>query len=176
MNISRIVLVMGPSGSGKSSVGAALAHRLAATFLDADDFCPTPAKAKMAAGIPLSDEDRWPWLDRLNQELHRRPEPVLVLACSAHKETYRQRLFSGLRPPAIVYLNGPPELIRERLSRRPNHFMPPSLLDSQLALMEKPAQCLAPEIDQSVDAIVAEALAFVSLAQVTLQQERSRFS
>ena len=99
-----IVLVMGVSGSGKNTIGEPLAERLGWKFIDGDDYHPPENVKKMAAGIPLQDEDRWPWLDRLNQLL--RHEKYAVLACSALKETYRRRLLAGVPGFAIVHLRG----------------------------------------------------------------------
>ncbi len=162
MNTSHVVLVMGPSGSGKSTLGAALAKELRAAFIDADDFCPPAARTKMSAGIPLDDSDRAPWLHLLNARLHAHSEPLIVLACSAHKESYRRLLFARLSfPPHIIYLSGPPELIRQRMVQRIHPFMPPALLDSQLALMEKPARCYCPDITRPIDEIVQDAANFV---------------
>jgi gluconokinase len=152
-----IVVVMGVAGCGKSTVGALLAERLGAEFLDADDFHPPQNVAKMAAGTPLSDEDRAPWLERLNAELRRRDRAVL--ACSALKESYRRALARGVAC-RFVHLRGSLELIRGRLAARRHRYMPASLLESQFAALEPPAHAV--EIDvaappaECVSAILAQ--------------------
>ncbi len=152
-----IVLVMGVAGVGKTTIGEALAHALGARFIDADDYHPPENVAKMKAGIPLQDADRWPWLERLNQTL--KDEPRAVLACSALKESYRRRLSEGLQDFHIVYLHGSPELIRERMKSRRHRYMPAALLDSQLATLEPPTAAIAIDVaaplEDSVAAIVA---------------------
>lgn len=140
-----IVVVMGVSGCGKSTVGKLLAERLAVPFLDADEFHPPQNVAKMTAGIPLSDEDRWPWLARLNAELRTKNDGV-VLACSALKESYRRALSQGLADCRFVHLRGDIELIRARLQARQHRYMPASLLESQFAALEAPAQAIDVDI------------------------------
>jgi gluconokinase len=140
-----IVLVMGVSGAGKSTLGALLAERLGYEFVDADEHHPPENVAKMAAGTPLQDADRWPWLDRLNAILATKRNAVL--ACSALKEVYRRRLFRGLPEHRIVYLRGSAALIASRLAGRSHRYMPASLLDSQLAILEPPADAITVEID-----------------------------
>jgi beta-N-acetylhexosaminidase len=161
-NPPRVVLVMGPTGSGKTTVGTQLAAELGARFLDADDFCPLEARAKMAAGIALGDADRWPWLERLNRELHAASAPLVVLACSAQTERYRAVLLAGLPDRRIVCLRGTAELLRARMEGRAGHFMPVSLLPSQLALMEPPAEGLVLDAAQPLDAVVAAARSYVA--------------
>jgi gluconokinase len=126
-----IVVIMGVSGAGKTTLGEALAQRLGFDFLDGDDWHPPENVAKMAAGTPLGDADRWPWLERLNALLRVREArgQGAVLACSALKETYRKRLMQGLGRCELVYLQGPIELIRERLGERKHRYMPPTLLE-----------------------------------------------
>ncbi len=149
---------MGVSGAGKSTIGQALAQHLGWKFLDADDYHPQANIAKMAAGIALEDADRWPWLDAINAVLRR--ERQAVLACSALKHTYRERLTRGLAAFRLVYLHGSPELIRKRLEQRRHRFMSAALLDSQLAVLEPPAQAIAidvaGEVKDSVAAIAAQ--------------------
>ena len=130
----RAVVVMGVSGTGKSTVGAVLADALGVPFVEGDDLHPEVNVAKMAAGIQLTDEDRAPWLDLIAAELHR---PVVV-ACSALRRVYRDRLRRDAPDLALVYLHGNPELLAERMGGRPGHFMPTALLDSQLATLEPP--------------------------------------
>src|SRR2546428_7475401 len=129
-----IVVVMGVSGVGKTSIGKAVARELGWRFSDADQYHPPESGAKMAAGIALDDADRRPWLETLNRVA--RKEKDAVLACSALKEAYRSRITDGLARFEIVYLHGSFELIRARLVDRPHHYMPASLLSSQFATLE----------------------------------------
>jgi gluconokinase len=126
------IVVMGVSGCGKSSVGVALAESLGARFIDGDDLHPEANKAKMSAGIPLEDSDRWPWLDRVSQAL----VPGTVVACSALKRVYRERIVTGAPNAFFVHLDGSREILEQRLGARSGHFMPATLLDSQLASLE----------------------------------------
>jgi carbohydrate kinase (thermoresistant glucokinase family) len=154
-----IVIVMGVSGCGKSTIGEALAAELGWPFLDADDFHPPANVAKMAAGTPLTDADRWPWLDRLAAEL----TAILdrgghaVLACSALKQAYRDRL----APAAIAgrvrfaYLKGDQPTIAARLAGRQHRYMPPTLLASQFATLEEPRGAIVVDIREPVAAQVA---------------------
>jgi gluconokinase len=128
------VVVMGVSGSGKSTIGSMLAERLEVPFVDGDALHPPANVAKMAAGIPLDDADRWPWLDAVGARL---AEPPVVVACSALRRAYRDRLRAAAPHARFVLLDGPRELLAERMVR-PGHFMPPELLDSQLATLERP--------------------------------------
>ena len=152
-----IVLVMGVAGVGKTTIGEALAHALGARFIDADDYHPPENVAKMKAGVPLQDADRWPWLQRLNQVL--REEANAVLACSALKDSYRRRLGEGVTDFKVVFLHAAPELIRERMKTRQHRYMPPALLDSQLATLEPPTDAIAIDVAaplaDSIAAIVA---------------------
>ncbi len=134
---------MGVSGCGKSTVGALLAQRLGVEFLDADEFHPPENVAKMAAGLPLTDEDRKPWLERLNAELRKRQNAVL--ACSALRESYRRILAEGTEC-RFVHLRGSIELIRSRMQDRVHRYMPASLLESQFAALEPPAQAIEVDI------------------------------
>ena len=142
-----IVLVMGVSGSGKNTIGEPLAQRLGWKFIDADDYHPPENVKKMAAGIALQDEDRRPWLDRLNGML--RKEKDAVVACSALKEAYRQRLLGGIADFAIVHLRGSFELIRSRVEARRHRYMPASLLESQFKTLEPPGKAI--DVDVSLD-------------------------
>ena len=154
------IVVMGVSGCGKSSVGQALADALGARFIDGDDLHPEANKAKMAAGIPLNDEDRWPWLAEVSAAL---AESNTVVACSALKRSYRDRIVGGAPGTRFVHLHGTRELLAERMGARPNHFMPVSLLDSQLNTLEllgadEPGKeyDIALPIDELVAAAVAD--------------------
>lgn len=152
-------VVMGVSGCGKSSVAEKLAKATGGSFLDADDFHPPANKAKMASGIPLTDEDRWGWLDTLNAELRKRSDDKTpaFLACSALRRVYRERLAAGLPGLRYLYLKGSKELIRSRMESRSGHFMPPALLDSQFAALEEPTEAEATiiPIDPPVEEIVS---------------------
>jgi len=138
---ARIVIAMGVSGSGKTVVGEAIARRLHAPFLDGDDYHPAANVAKMSAGTPLTDEDRWPWLERLGKALHEAaaPKGVAVGACSSLKRVYRDYLTKAAGEPIVfAYLDGSYELIDSRMKARKGHFMPESLLKSQFATLEPP--------------------------------------
>ena len=132
---------MGVAGSGKSLIGAALATRLGFEFVEGDAYHPPANIAKMAAGIPLEDVDRRDWLDSLAGVLHeaRRADRGVVLSCSALKRSYRDALRHGDPDVCFVFLRGPRALLAERLASRTGHFMPTSLLDSQLDTLEEPA-------------------------------------
>ena len=135
-----IIVAMGVSGSGKTTLGRALARELGAEFLEGDRFHPEANVAKMSRGEPLDDADRWPWLDRLAEELARvrKAGGNAVLACSALKRAYRDRLRRGAPELRLLFLKGDQAMIRERLRARTQHFMPPGLLDSQFAALEEP--------------------------------------
>jgi gluconokinase len=160
-----IVVLMGVSGSGKTTIGTLLAERTGTVFADADDYHPAANKAKMAAGVPLNDEDRQPWLETLNGVLRGWFERGKggVLACSALKEMYRTTLMSGMPKGSVefVLLDGSKELLAERLAARKHEYMNPKLLESQLATLEKPKDALTVEIDQSSDAVVDEILSSI---------------
>lgn len=126
---------MGVSGSGKSTVGEALAAALGVPFVDGDSLHPKANVAKMAAGIPLDDADRAPWLDAVGATLANGP---VVVACSALKRAYRDRLRTAAPQLELVYLEADPAVLEERVSHRPGHYMPASLLDSQLATLQPP--------------------------------------
>lgn len=151
---------MGVSGSGKTAVGTRLAERLKYEFLDADNFHPPANIEKMKHGIPLTDEDRFPWLKNLHRELGSRLNQgkSAILACSALKETYRQILAEDLPQVQFVYLHVDKEVLTERLQKRAGHFFPKELLDSQLAALETPHDALVVEenrpLDEVVDSIV----------------------
>jgi carbohydrate kinase (thermoresistant glucokinase family) len=138
---ARILIVMGVASSGKTVSGAAIARRLHAPFLDGDDFHPPANKDKMRAGIPLVDEDRWPWLGSLAHGLHDAAEHkgVAVGACSALKRAYRDFLIKEAGEPILfVFLEGTQEVIEARIAARKHEFMPASLLASQFATLEVP--------------------------------------
>ena len=151
-----IVVVMGVSGVGKTTIGKALALELGWRFIDADGYHPPANVAKMAAGIALQDSDRWPWLDALNRRI--RNERNAIVTCSALKESYRQRLLAGIKDARIVYLHAPKALIAARVAGRKHKFMPASLLESQFATLEPPAAAIDIDVsgdpEDSVDAIL----------------------
>jgi gluconokinase len=149
-----IVVLMGVTGAGKTTVGRLLAARLGCEFIDADDYHPPENVAKMRAGQPLTDADRWPWLARLNEALYGRA--AAVVACSALKASYREALMRGLPDPRLVYLRGSKSVIAPRLAGRHGHYMNPALLDSQFATLEEPASAIVVDIDDMPEAIVAE--------------------
>lgn len=149
---------MGVSGVGKTTIGIQLAASLGWRFLDADEFHPPANVAKMAAGIPLEDEDRWPWLDTLNASLRATEgrDESAVLACSALKQRYRDRLTSGIGDCRIVYLHGDFELIERRMRERRHRYMPASLLASQFAALEPPRDAIAVEVSGTPALAVAQ--------------------
>lgn len=140
------VVIMGVSGTGKTSLGLTLSERLGIPYLDGDDLHPEANVAKMAAGIPLTDDDRWPWLDRVAQTLAVRA-PV-ILGCSALRRAYRDRLRAGAGGRVdFLHLTGPREVIAARMQARQGHYMPPALLDSQFATLEPPGPDEAVALD-----------------------------
>lgn len=149
-------VIMGVSGCGKSSVGASLSLTMRVPFIDADDLHPPGNVAKMRSGIPLTDEDRWPWLDRVAEAL--RDRAPVVVACSALKRAYRDRIRAGAGGPvAFVHLTGGFDLIAARIALRTGHYMPPALLRSQFAALEPPAPdegALVVDTDQPLTAMV----------------------
>ena len=152
-----IVVVMGVSGCGKTTIGSLLASRLGCPFFDADEFHPPESVAKMAAGTPLEDSDRWPWLENLNGKLIQNRSAVL--ACSALKESYRAVLAKGLADCRFVHLRGSIELIRARMAARRHRYMPASLLESQFATLEPPAGAIVVDIEHPPERCIEEILA-----------------
>jgi carbohydrate kinase (thermoresistant glucokinase family) len=153
------LVVMGVAGSGKSTIGEALGQRLAWRYEDGDSFHPAANVAKMSAGQPLTDEDRWPWLEAIAAEIEccRQAGEHIIIACSALKRAYRKVLVHGQTDVRMVYLNGSHDLIADRLGHRKGHFMPPGLLDSQFATLEPPSSDELPitvAIDAPVEVIV----------------------
>jgi gluconokinase len=156
----RAVLVMGVSGSGKSTVGKALADRLGWMFADADDYHPPANREKMSRGEALTDDDRQPWLERLHDLIagHALKDQPIVLACSALKEKYRTMLTGDLERVALVFLRGDAELIAERMRQR-EHFMPVSLLENQLATLEPPTNAIIVDIAQPIETVLEQIVA-----------------
>ena len=163
------LIVMGVSGSGKSTIGEPLAQRLCWTFEDGDRFHPAANVAKMSAGHPLTDEDRWPWLQAIADEIDRACSAGerAVIACSALKRAYRDILVHGREDVRIVFLDGTRQLIAARLAARKGHFMPPGLLDSQFRTLEPPSDGENPvtvSIDAAVGTIVDDIVRQLGLA------------
>ncbi|MCV7225604.1 gluconokinase [Mycolicibacterium komossense] len=155
------IVVMGVSGSGKSTVGAALAQRLRVPFADADDFHPPANIAKMTAGHPLDDDDRRPWLESIGDWLAEHSGGG-VMSCSALKRTYRDQLRRHCPQVEFLHLEGTPDVIGRRQASRPGHFMPASLLKSQFDTLEPlgpDEHGVAVDVDQGIDAIVENYLA-----------------
>ena len=159
MGDSRVV-VMGVSGSGKTTVAEALAEALDAEFCEGDDLHPEANRKKMAAGTPLDDDDRWPWLDKVATWLAEQDGPA-VASCSALKRAYRNRIRTSVPDVWFLHLDGDPELLARRQKERKGHFMPPSLMQSQLDTLEP----LAPDEDgvrldvaEDVETLVRQAI------------------
>jgi gluconokinase len=158
-----IVVVMGVSGSGKTTIAAGLAAEMGWVLLEGDSFHPPANVAKMQAGTPLTDADRWPWLQAIaaKEDALRAAGQSAVVACSALKRSYRAILI-GDRPDAVLmYLRGSKDLIDKRMQARKGHFMPPALLDSQLATLEEPGADETPivvDIDRPSAATIASAV------------------
>ncbi len=154
----KAVVVMGVSGCGKSVVGEALAKGLGGVAIDGDDLHSADAVAKMRAGIALNDGDRWPWLDRIGAAL-RNSEAIAVVACSALKRSYRDRLRSACPGLRFVFLDGDAAVIEPRLRARQGHYMPASLLQSQLQALERPeadeGDVVRIDIDQPLAMVIA---------------------
>ena len=152
-------IVMGVSGCGKSTVGAAFAAAISGTYLDGDDLHPPENVTKMARGEPLTDADRAPWLAKVAEALRTQAEPV-VIGCSALKRAYRDLIRHGTGAPlTFLYLHGSRDLIAARMGARTGHYMPLSLLDSQFAALEPPGtdeEAITVSIDQPLTAIVAD--------------------
>ncbi|MBL6456382.1 gluconokinase [Belnapia sp. T6] len=160
--MSHLVLVMGVSGAGKSTVGSLLAQRLGVPFADADSFHPPANIEKMSRGEPLTDEDRWPWLDAIGAWLDAHGPRGGVATCSALKQVYRDRLLGSRPAVRLLHLSGDPAVIGARQAARPDHFMPPSLMASQFATLEPPAPgdgTIILSVTPSPEAIVEAALA-----------------
>ena len=136
MHTPHVVVVMGVAGTGKTTIGPLLAARLGIPYAEGDDFHPPANIAKMSAGTPLTDDDRWPWLDAIGSWAHGRAGLGGVVSSSALKRSYRDRLRSAAPGIVFVHLTGSRELIEGRMSQRQGHFMPTALLDSQFAALQ----------------------------------------
>ena len=161
------IVVMGVSGSGKSTVAAGLARELGLRMVDGDDLHLPESVTKMRSGIALEDADRWPWLDRIGHYLAEngdQPSQGRIVACSALKRTYRDRIRRLAPSVRFIFLDGEPELIRERMSRRTGHYMQPGLLDSQLHTLERPQADETDVIALDIQAPPAELVALATRA------------
>lgn len=158
-NEAKLIVVMGSSGCGKSTVGLALSKALDALFIEGDDHHSPANKHKMQSGTPLTDEDRWPWLQRLG-ELMRAEKGMVVTSCSSLRKAYRQHITVHAKEPVLfVYLHGSEALLASRLSSRQGHFMNKDLLKSQLDLLEEPDVAefsMTVSVDQDPQEIVSE--------------------
>ena len=163
LNSNRVVFVTGVSGCGKSTIGQRLADQWQAAFADADDFHPVANQQKMAAGTPLTDDDRAPWLAALNRfVVTQLQESNLVVACSALKQVYRDQLADSIESQCEwVLLDGSFELIQSRMAAR-EHFMPVELLQSQFDILEKPKGGIAVDIDQPIDVIIEQLIRWLN--------------
>ncbi|NTF40981.1 gluconokinase [Rhizobium rhizogenes] len=162
------LIVMGVSGSGKTSIGEGVAARLGVHFIEGDALHPAANVEKMSKGIPLTDEDRWPWLEKIGQEIAAslsKGEGIAV-SCSALKRTYRERLRAAAGGHLyFVYLDGSKELLTKRMGERKGHFMPASLLESQLQTLEVPTGepgVVTVDIDDTIDGIVEASIKALS--------------
>jgi gluconokinase len=161
-----VILVMGTTGAGKTTVGKRLAERVGWTFLDADDFHPPANIEKMKHGIPLTDADRLPWLANIHAELVRLSQlnQNAVLACSALKQSYRDQLSSGL-DFRVVYLRGTYDEMKLHIEARHGHFAGESILAGQFADLEEPKDALVLDVKQSPEQLVAETVSRLKLRQ-----------
>ncbi|HEX4020277.1 MAG TPA: gluconokinase [Acidobacteriaceae bacterium] len=172
-----VVIVMGVTGTGKTTVGKAVAEQLHWQFADADDFHSKENRAKMHAGIALQDEDRKPWLESLHAQILRWQQQGTnaVLACSALKQQYRDTLAAGTQPDAVryIFLDGPEAVIQQRLQQRHGHYMPSALLPSQLAALEPPSDAYRVSIEPGVSVIVKEIVAWLGVADYAEGKEKA---
>ena len=152
------LVIMGVSGSGKTTVGKLLAQKIGRRFLDGDDFHPPENVAKMSSGIPLTDEDRLGWLETLASIIHE-ADNLTIIACSALKASYREIL----KEAEFIFLYGSPELLAERINQRSGHYMPPGLLQSQLETLEAPTNVLALNVVESPQTLVEQIMARFNL-------------
>ncbi len=168
-----VIILMGVSGSGKSTIGWQLAHQLGCRFEDADDWHSSPNIAKMRRGISLTDQDREPWLNQLQSAIDewRQARECVVLACSALKRTYRQKLRCQEDNVALVYLRGTQPQIRQRLSQRQGHFMTEELLASQFESLEEPESAIEVNIDCEPSEIVRQIVEALNSSQQRDRQQ-----
>ncbi|WP_055626486.1 gluconokinase [Streptomyces hirsutus] len=162
MNTPHVVVVMGVAGTGKTTIGPLLAARYGVPYAEGDDFHPPANIAKMSAGTPLDDGDRWPWLDAIGEWAHGRAGLGGVVSSSALKRSYRDRLRAAAPGVVFVHLTGDRALIEDRMSHREGHFMPTALLDSQFATLQplEPDEAgVAVEVSGSPEEITGQAVA-----------------
>lgn len=159
-------VIMGVSGCGKSSIGAAFANAIGGQFIDGDDLHPASNRAKMASAQPLTDQDRAPWLTLVGRALQNQSSPI-VIGCSALKRRYRDLIRAeAARPVMFVHLTGTPQVLASRMAARSGHFMPLTLLESQLATLEPPMPdeaAITVDIDQTPQAVLADVLQLLNL-------------
>lgn len=164
------IIVMGVSGSGKSTVGEKLAQALGLTFLEGDSLHPKASVDKMASGIPLQDVDRWPWLDLIGEHLAGAEQGV-VISCSALKKSYRERLRKASNEPLMfIFLNGSFDVLHAHMKQRTGHFMPVAMLESQIATLESPMGeplVFRADIADPICKIVADSLHWIKVAAET---------
>lgn len=157
--LPHLMILMGVAGCGKSSVGEALASAIDATYIDGDDLHPQSSIDKMSAGHPLTDDDRWPWLQSVGETLGKSSEPTII-GCSALKRSYRDKITAAATEPVtFIHLSGSRAVIETRMGAREGHFMPTALLDSQFSTLEAPTDdenAIAVNIDQPIKGIVSE--------------------
>lgn len=164
------VVFMGVCGTGKTTVGEGVAARLDCPFLEGDHFHPSENVEKMRAGLPLDDNDRWPWLERLGKTIgeHAGQQHQVVTACSALKRTYRDRLrLSSGQDIFFILLHGEPGLLQARMTARSDHYMPASLLDSQLAILERPGvdeKSVAFDVTATPGSLIKKAVSMITSA------------
>ncbi len=160
----RAVVVMGVSGSGKTTIGRLLAERWSCPFVDGDDLHPEANVAKMAAGMPLDDRDRAPWLERVRAVIdeHAAKSGLVVVACSALRRAYRETIAGNRSDVCFVYLRGDADLIQNRMRERTGHFMPPELLGSQFDTLEEPGDAIAVDISGTPEEIVDQIIVAMS--------------
>ena len=153
-----VFVLMGVSGSGKSTVGSRVAEELAFSFVEGDDFHPERNVRKMAGGLPLTDEDRAPWIDALIVGINvREPPRDALVACSALSSLVRDRLRAGVAETLhFILLSADPAIIQKRLASRPRHFMKAGMLDSQLAALERPGDAIVIDVSRPFDAVCAD--------------------
>ncbi len=174
----KILVLMGVSGVGKTTTGQRLAKKLGWVFRDADEFHPPENIEKMRAGVPLTDQDRWPWLDAIGDWLDQRLRDGgrAVVTCSALRRAYRERLLHSRPDARLVFLKGSKALIAGRIGRRNGHFMPPALLDSQFCTLEEPRRderAIVVDVSQTPSRVVAHILRYVEpRAQLSGQAPR----
>lgn len=165
---SRIIIVMGVSGSGKTRIGQAIAEALNYEFQDADWFHPELNKAKMKKAIPLTDSDRLPWLLKLRCLIEKsiKRKTSMILSCSALKESYRQILAQKGEPVRFLYLKITPEAVRLRLNKREHEFMNKTLIESQFDILEEPRQAMIIEAESSFEQVLKDALQVLSAKSI----------